>query len=84
MLDPYPGAGIIEKFTSYLTEKNPNLVETYKKDFGENPEFRFVLPQEIDEYAKSNDLDYYFTSAKTGKNVDKAFIDIGLKLMEAM
>ena len=48
-----------------------------KLDLGEKDEFE----EKISEYAKNYKADYLFTSAKTGENVEKAFISMANSLI---
>ncbi len=45
---------------------------------------RAVTEEEIEEFAKQNNLPYYFTSAKTGNNVECAFDSISQLMLQVM
>ena len=81
-LEKFEGADLDQRFKSYLTNMNPNLISTYKEDLGLVPEFRLVLRKDIDSFSKSSGTSFMFTSAKLGTNVEKAFTMLGEKILE--
>ena len=57
----------------------PIIILGNKSDLTEKIQFN---ANELAEIAKEYNVESYITSAKTGENVEKSFINIGMKLME--
>ena len=55
-----------------------DLINEYK----EKDDEYYVKPEEIEEYAEKEEINYIFTSAKTGNNIEKTFQIIGKYLLE--
>ena len=66
------------KYSNPYSEKNVVLIGN-KSDLIEKRE---VKEEEIDSFAKDNNIKYFETSAKDGKNIDESFYYIAEKLIE--
>jgi small GTP-binding protein len=67
---------IPKKFDDLKLNSNPNIRKVLVGTFSDKPGEREVSPDEIMELAEKYDVDYYEVSARTGKNVDDAFMGL--------
>jgi len=80
--------GEYDDFSSYIKREHNEIIDFYKEVYGELPDFSRVSPEDLWVWSedKKNELEvdfsYYLSSAKTGENVEKAFIEIGRLLKE--
>ncbi len=74
---------------SYLKKEHAEMIAFYEDVYDEMPDFSRVSPEDLWVWAedKKRDVDidfpYYFTSAKTGENVEEAFRSLGKLLKES-
>ncbi len=61
-----------------ITEKIPIIILANKADLGDKAEFTI---EDLEWVSKKIQAPYFFTSAKTGENVETAFREIGIKFI---
>ncbi len=72
-----------DDFESFIEKEQEDVIEFYEEVYDEIPDFSRVSLEdqcrwaEDKKYELDSDFSYYFTSAKTGENVEEAFRKIG-------
>ncbi|MBS3816943.1 MAG: GTP-binding protein [Candidatus Thermoplasmatota archaeon] len=82
LIEKYENSGY-DDFESFIQKEQEDVIEFYEEVYDEVPDFSRVSLEdqckwaEDKKYEIDSDFSYYFTSAKTGENVEKAFRKIG-------
>lgn len=88
LIEDYENNGF-DDFESFIKEKHTEITEFYRDVYGELPDFSRVSLDDLWIWAEDKkreletDFSYFFTSAKTGENVEKAFRNLGKLLAES-
>lgn len=75
-------------FDLYVKENHLEVVESHTRLYGEDPTFNRVNTKDLENWAEDKkegidfDFPYFFTSAKTGENVERAFMSLGKLINE--
>ncbi len=75
-------------FDAFVKENHLDMVESHTRLYGEDPEFTRVPDKEMERWAEEKadhaglDFSHFSTSAKTGENVEEAFITLGNMIKE--
>ncbi|MEF8873317.1 MAG: Rab family GTPase [Candidatus Thermoplasmatota archaeon] len=78
-----------DDFEPFIKKEQEDVVDFYDEVYDEIPDFSRVSPEdqckwaEDKKYEIESDFSYYFTSAKTGENVEEAFRKIGKLSLES-
>lgn len=77
-----------KKFERFIHDNHQNVVEYYKKVYGQVPNFERVVENDVENWLEKKrksldfELTHYLTSAKTGENVEDAFRKLGELILE--
>ncbi|MFO7791638.1 MAG: Rab family GTPase [Candidatus Saliniplasma sp.] len=88
LIEDYENDGF-DDFDSFIEEEHKEVIDFYKEVYGELPNFSRVSLDDLWVWAEDKkreldtDFSYFFTSAKTGENVEKAFRSLGKLLSES-
>ncbi len=88
LIDEYENSGY-DDFDSFIEKEQEDVIDFYKRVYDELPDFSRVSPEdqcrwaEDKKYEIDSDFSYYFTSAKTGENVEEAFRKIAKLVIES-
>ncbi len=76
-------SSMYEDIETYLKKEHKEMIDFYQDVYDKLPDFSRVSPEDLWNWAKEKkkevgfDFPYYFTSAKTGENVEEAFHSLG-------
>lgn len=76
-------SSVYDDFEPFINKEQEEVIEFYEEVYDEIPDFSRVSLEdqcrwaEDKKYEVDSDFSYYFTSAKTGENVEEAFRKIG-------
>ncbi|MFP3872362.1 MAG: Rab family GTPase [Candidatus Natronoplasma sp.] len=88
LIQGFEESGEDKTFDGYVKENHLEVIESHQRLYGEDPEFSRVPRSDLERWAEDKEdhadmkFSYFLTSAKTGENVEQAFISLGKMLKE--